>query len=341
MLASHCFEVTEESQVGEVRRFVQNACLKWGDETFTGKAAIVVTEMGHNLVKHGGGGEIIIREDPHAHPAALEFLALDSGGGIENVAESLRDGFSTSGTAGSGLGSIKRLSDEFELYTLTDRGTAMWARLSPGRSTNGKSEAAFEYGGVCVCLEHEVVCGDSWDVLPTPQTLRIIVADGLGHGPFAQDASQEAVLVFRKYPKLNPAELLELTHKALGKTRGAAASVVEIDLKARTATGAGVGNVVMRVVHVDSSKFLTSDNGTLGANMRRVLPTSVPWQSTSLIVVHSDGVSTGWNMEKYPGLASKHPSLIAGVLFRDFRRKRDDATVVVARQRSVLYAPVE
>ena len=47
--------------------------------------------------------------------------------------------------------------------------------------------------------------------------------------------------------------------------------------------------------------------------------------------MHSDGLTTHWTLERLPGLAARHPSLIAGVLYRDFKRGRDDVTVVVAR----------
>ena len=47
--------------------------------------------------------------------------------------------------------------------------------------------------------------------------------------------------------------------------------------------------------------------------------------------MHSDGVKTHWTLEDYPGLVRRHPGLVAGLLFRDFRRERDDATVIVAR----------
>ena len=95
---------------------------------FCGKAAIVVTEMARNIFLHGKGGEIVIREVPAAS-SSLELLALDRGPGMRNIAECLRDGFSTAGTAGTGFGAIKRLSDRFEVFSLPGRGTVVWVRL--------------------------------------------------------------------------------------------------------------------------------------------------------------------------------------------------------------------
>jgi hypothetical protein len=49
--------------------------------------------------------------------------------------------------------------------------------------------------------------------------------------------------------------------------------------------------------------------------------------------MHSDGLNTRWDLALYPGIWSKHPALIAGLLYRDFSRERDDVTVLVAKSR--------
>ena len=58
-----------------------------------------------------------------------------------------------------------------------------------------------------------------------------------------------------------------------------------------------------------------------------------PWTEASVLVLHSDGLQSQWSLDQEPGLAARHPALIAGVLFRDHRRGRADVTVVAARQR--------
>lgn len=329
MSTSRRIFVTEETQVGEARRCANDLCHRLGaNETFCGKAAIVVTEMAHNLVRHGGGGELLIREIPSLKHSSLEFIALDQGRGMRNVTECLRDGYSTSGTAGTGLGSIKRLADRFELYTAPDRGTVVWARLCTAPQENTSEQ--FEVGAASVALENEEVCGDAWEVIESPGSLRLMVTDGLGHGPFAEDAARNAIAVFRSHPQAAMEEVLELTHRALVKTRGAAAAVVELRPN-RQVTNVGVGNISARLITPGKSKNLVSDNGTLGANVRKFQSYTQPWSDDMLLVVHSDGISQPWNLDDYPGLAHRHPSVIAGVLYRDFKRRRDDATVVVVR----------
>lgn len=322
--------VSEETQVGEARRVVGEITRRLGyEETLAGKASIVVTELAHNLVRHAGGGEMLIRELAGTQHPGLEFLALDCGPGMRNVGECMRDGFSTFGSAGNGLGSINRLADRLEIHSLAGRGTAVWARVChPAQSS---LNAKFEVGGVSVALEREDVCGDAWEIDLREGRFRLMLADGLGHGPFAEEAAREAINVFRSYPNESLQGLLLLVHQALGKTRGAAVAVGEISLQQGQVRGAGVGNIATRVVHHTGSKNLVSDNGTLGASFRRVLEFTHPWHSDSLLIMHSDGLGTQWNLDDYPGLASRHPSLIAGVLYRDYKRTRDDSTVVVAR----------
>jgi hypothetical protein len=48
-------------------------------------------------------------------------------------------------------------------------------------------------------------------------------------------------------------------------------------------------------------------------------------------VMHSDGVSERWDLNRYPGLSNKHPSLLAGIIYRDFSRPHDDKTVIIKK----------
>src|SRR5690349_19022077 len=113
--------VQEQSQVGEARRTAASLTAKLGlNETEAGKVAIIVTELATNLLKHGKGGELVLNV-PGAEPAGLEILALDKGTGIANLRECMRDGHSTAGTPGGGLGAVERLSSALDIYTAPQR----------------------------------------------------------------------------------------------------------------------------------------------------------------------------------------------------------------------------
>jgi hypothetical protein len=77
---------------------------------------------------------------------------------------------------------------------------------------------------------------------------------------------------------------------------------------------------------------LASYNGIVGHKLPRLNEFAYPWPADGLLIVHSDGLSARWQLDGYPGLARRHPGLIAGVLYRDFRRGRDDVTVLALRQ---------
>ncbi len=83
----------------------------------------------------------------------------------------------------------------------------------------------------------------------------------------------------------------------------------------------------------DGTKSLISDNGTLGASVRRVHALKQPWDRDSLLILHFGRPGIAVELELLPGLSHRHPSVIAGILYRDLRRERDDATVVVIRRK--------
>lgn len=330
--------VDDASQVGEVRRSVARLTALLGfDETGAGRAAIVATELATNLVKHArGGGRVLVQPVERDGALGIELLSLDGGPGMANVGRCLRDGFSTAGSPGTGLGAIGRAADTFEIHSAPGVGTALLARLWVP-SAAARALTPSPVGGVAVPSPGEEVCGDAWAWLALPDgRTRLVMADGLGHGPEAHAASTAAVRLFLEHRQWSPAEALEGMHDALRGTRGAAVVVVELSPKAGELRYAGVGNVAAATVvpaAPDEGRNLASIPGIVGHEMRRVQEWTLPWPAGALLVVHTDGVNSRWSLDRYPGLASRDPALVSGVLFRDFVRGRDDATVAVVRHR--------
>ncbi len=323
----------DQSQTGEARRTARRLAQNMGfDEIRAEQISIVVTEACTNLLKHARGGEILLCSSSD-HPE-LELLALDKGPGMANLEQCLRDGFSTGSSPGEGLGAIQRLSTASDFYSDLTRGTALLARWSPVAS-NGKESIpgpGLRVGSVNVCKPGQEVCGDSWGTEQTDKDSTFLVADGLGHGPEAKTASQEAVRMLHANPSLQPAELVELAHKALRSSRGAALAVARIDRVKGVVTFSGVGNIAGQVYSgAQAGPHLVSVNGTAGHQTQRIREFSYPWPDNGMLVMHSDGLSTHTSLDSHAGLALHDPSLIAGVLYRDFARGNDDATVVVAR----------
>ncbi|MBV9493976.1 MAG: serine/threonine protein kinase, partial [Acidobacteria bacterium] len=92
----------------------------------------------------------------------------------------------------------------------------------------------------------------------------------------------------------------------------------------------GVGNIAGVVID-DIQRRTVSYGGIVGHEMRKVQTFTYPWSPSSMLIMHSDGIGTAWNLDSYPGLAHRAPEMIAAAIFRDFARGNDDATVVVAK----------
>ena len=204
---------------------------------------------------------------------------------------------------------------------------------SPGLSGLGqgaKREPPVRVGGLFVASAGEEECGDAIAILRQGACTRLLVVDGLGHGLHASEAAQASVAAFRANPGGTLEDVLTAMHMACRPTRGAVAAVAEIDPGASRVRYAGAGNISAAIVGLERDYNLVSHNGTLGHELRKVQEFSYPWGPGAVLVMHSDGLSRRWDFKEQPGLIARDPDLIAAVLYRDFKRERDDAAVLVA-----------
>jgi hypothetical protein len=250
---------------------------------------------------------------------------LDKGEGIENIALALSDGYSTGGTMGGGMGAMKRLASRFDIFT-GKSGTIVLLELG-----ELLRQDHVEFAGIAIPFPGERLCGDAWHCHHDPDRTVAMIVDGLGHGFGAAEAALEAIAVFRKHVDAGPGEILTRIHDALRKTRGAVAAVVEIRPKEQKLVYAGVGNVSTVLHSGGSSRSLVSFNGTLGMSVQRFHEYTSEWNPDSVLIMHSDGLQTRWDLSTYAGLLSRHPALICGALLRDFRRQRDDTSILVLK----------
>jgi serine phosphatase RsbU (regulator of sigma subunit) len=190
-----------------------------------------------------------------------------------------------------------------------------------------------QLGVVCVPLRGENECGDAWRVVVKGHLVSVLLVDGLGHGPEAAATAAIATTLFPRIVTEPLEKALLAMSEAMRGSRGAALSMAVIDLAARETRFGGVGNVDGRVIALGGAEHLTPQNGIVGHTMPTVRSVSVPWPVGALLVMHSDGITTRWRPDAYPGLMTAHPALVAGVLYRDFGRERDDATILVLGDR--------
>jgi anti-sigma regulatory factor (Ser/Thr protein kinase) len=324
--------VTDPSAAAEARRQATALAATLGfDEADVGRVAIVVTEAATNLIKHAGGGEIVGRAVVKETRSFLEILALDRGPGLGSLDAALQDGYSSAGSPGTGLGAIRRASSEFDIYSTRDGGTAILAVLQARSSRDAAGSPALRVAGLSLPKPGQDVCGDAWTCRLTREGVAILVVDGLGHGPSAAEAAREARRLFLEGPvDASLTQMLDRLHRGLRPTRGAAGAIAHVDPQRELVTYAGVGNISGFILGGERPRAMVSHNGILGHEARRIQEFRYPWPPDSTLVLHSDGLTTHWSLDGYPGVIRRHPGLIAGLLYRDFRRAHDDVTVVVA-----------
>lgn len=320
--------ISDASGVGDARRRADRiaAALAF-DETVRGRTAIVVQEIATNALRHAGRGEMFVRATRRDRSAGLEIICVDTGPGIDDVGKAMQDGYSTGGSAGTGLGAIRRLSQRFDVFTAPDSGTVVVAEIwqhEPPRSIDVSS--------VIVPIDPDGASGDAVRTSTRDGTVLICLIDALGHGIGARDTASVALATFDATKSRSLDEVFREIDDALRPTRGAAVALVEIDGGRRLVRASGVGNIVGRVVGGDRDHALVFANGIAGHNTRRYETQQLPWPKGGLLVLHTDGLRSHWDIRKYVSIARRHPGVAAALLYRDHRRGNDDVGVVAVTE---------
>ncbi len=318
----------DETQIAVARRAAASLATRLGlSADAVSRAELVAVELAGNLIRHATRGTVYLSSV--AEGLGLQIIAADKGVGIGNVELAMEDGFSTSTTPGLGLGAVQRMVQEMGIYSQRGAGTVVSAVIGEDRDAHAQQVAVLS-----TCIAGETLNGDSWLLHRGEKRAVYVVVDGLGHGLYASEASGMAVRMLRGWlanePELGLTALLTRLHEPMRATRGAAIALVSV--VDGVATCCGVGNISVQLLGPDGAmRALMSHNGTVGHQMRKVQEFTYPLLLGSTLIMHSDGIATHWKMAQYPGLQAQPPATIAGVLYRDALRGRDDATVLVAR----------
>jgi serine/threonine-protein kinase RsbT len=129
-LSQRRFEVviSNLADVDQVRRSVRALAVELGMAPYASdELALATTELATNLVRHALRGWMSFGAYESVGRAGMEVQALDEGPGISDLAAALSDGYSTTGSLGSGLPAAQRLVDEFEIAS-TPAGTRVTVR---------------------------------------------------------------------------------------------------------------------------------------------------------------------------------------------------------------------
>lgn len=294
---------------------------------------LIVAEMTSNLFKYSDDGELLLGVFSNGGSPYIELISIDNGPGMINPAKMMVDGVSTSNTLGHGLGSMKRLSDVFELYSLKGWGTIALSRVynvpeKPSLNTR------IAINPIVVFKPGETTSGDGFVFKKTEKYVKLMLADGLGHGPEANHAVNEAAAAFRVFPDYSPTDTIRFIHQAIKKTRGAVINITGYDFERKMWATVGVGNIAARMSGPVIFKNHMSYNGIVGHNIPNTLnDQEYSCEDFNQVMLCSDGIKTRIDMARYPLMYKYDLTILAAAIYKDHARRNDDMSVVIAKVR--------
>ncbi|MXV53181.1 SpoIIE family protein phosphatase [Pedobacter sp. HMF7647] len=293
---------------------------------------LIVSEMTSNLFKYCSDGEILAGVFSADGTNYVEVICIDNGPGILNPTKMMKDGISTTNTLGHGLGSINRLSDAFDLYSQVGWGSILLSRVynKPPKKTAGKENIIIR--PIVISKPGEKTSGDGFAYKTTSRYIKLMLADGLGHGPEANKAANEAAAAFRIFPDYSPTETLRFIHSSIKKTRGAVINVVGYDLESKTWASTGIGNIFLRLIGPGTFKNHMSYNGIVGHNIPNTMNEQYyKADQFNQLILCSDGIKTRIEQSRYPLVQKYDPTILAAAIYKDHARRNDDMSVVVVK----------
>jgi anti-sigma regulatory factor (Ser/Thr protein kinase) len=293
---------------------------------------IVVAELTSNLNKYADHGEILLGHIREANNEYIEVICIDEGPGMAEPKKMARDGFSSTNTLGHGLGSIKRFSDRFDMYSQRGWGTIVLSRIYKKSPAKTRVKGNIEVRQLVVCKPGETVSGDGFFCRADDKGAKLMLADGLGHGPDANLAMNEAVNAFKACAFDQPVEILRFMHSFIRKTRGVVATVMIMDFEQNTFNIAGIGNIATKMIGGVNSRNHLSYNGIVGHTIPNTMNEQLmTFNDYQQFIMCSDGIRSRWDLAKYPGIQKHDLALQAAAIYKDFARRNDDMSVAIIK----------
>jgi anti-sigma regulatory factor (Ser/Thr protein kinase) len=327
------FNVADRSYFAIIKREVHSLSLNAGfSAQKRGEIDIIVAELVSNLVKHGGGGQVLVKLEEETGNTLLELIGIDSGKGMADVNRMMVDGISTQNTLGQGMGAMKRLSHLFQVYSVKDWGTVTLIRVWKNEPALFNTAPLTQIRSVIIPKPGETFCGDGFFHKATTDTRYFFLGDGLGHGPEAEKAVTLAGDAFMKCREKDPTAIIRHINASVRKTRGLVGTVVCLDVKEKKWRICGIGNILTRIADGIELKNYMAYNGIIGLNVPNTLKShEMPYENGQQLIMCSDGIKTRWEIFRYQTIIRYDLSILCATLLKDFSRNTDDAAVVACK----------
>ncbi len=294
---------------------------------------LVVSELASNLVRHAGGGTLKLTGMQAGGRRGMQIESEDVGPGIADIELALEDGYSTAGGLGNGLGTVHRLMDQLEFRPRPHAGLHIVCQRWVRPVSDSLTAPWLEFGAATRAYRLGPENGDAFVIKQWEGGALAGVIDGLGHGRFAQRAAQTAWRYVQQHFDQPLEHLFRGVARACRATRGVVMGLCRFHQERRVVVIGNIGNIEIRLRGSGPAKP-TVRRGVLGLHAPNLLMTEHPWTSDSLLVAHSDGVSSRWEWNDFPAMVRPSPAAIAQQLLKGRARSDDDATVIVVKNAS-------
>ena len=214
--------------------------------------------------------------------------------------------------------------DNFFIESTVGRGTTIVAKKWLNKEMRGMDFSVFSRP-----LPGEDVCGDAYFIKRYSSFVVFAVIDALGHGREANKVALDLLRILEADYRESLHNVIELAHKKLAYSRGAAMAICRVDSKGKKLEHISIGNVETRVYGTPEPVRPFCFNGTLGMAMESSRVIEYPYFEGSTIVMFSDGITGRFDLDM--SRLNKTPQEIAAFIFQNFVRNTDDATILVGR----------
>lgn len=328
--------VRDPADVVVARRAATELALDLGfPEDAAHEIALVVSELGSNLVKYARAGTIVVAREQDGQRVGIRVESHDHGPGIASIDQAVRDGFSTGGSLGTGLGAVNRLMDSLDICTSMSLGTDIVAIRWIRAHNPPTVRCPLEVGVASIPKQGESANGDTFVVKGWSEQLLVGVIDGLGHGEPASRAARAA----RAYVQAHYDQPLPAIFRGAGiacrNTRGVVMALARIDWGSARISYASIGNIEARAVDYPGRFNVMVRRGIVGLNAPDPKVTNLPWPAQAVLILHSDGISMHWRWEQVRHLRELPAAQMAREMLGILARPQDDSTILVVRATEV------
>jgi len=330
--------ISHSSEVAEARRAARTMSVSLGfEEKICEEIRIVVSELASNIIKHAGEGTVTLSVITENGRSGMKIESNDSGPGIAETELVIKDGYSTKGSLGYGLGTVNRLMDEFNIKS--NIGSDSGTYISCVRWLRNKKENVRNYDldvGVATRMHPKMnVNGDAYVIKRWDEHLLIGIIDGLGHGQFAHIASEKARSYVETHFDQSFENLFLGVERACSVTRGVVMALANINCKDGDMIFASLGNIETKFSgRVEPMNFIIR-RGIIGVKSVKPVITRNEWQKGSMMALYSDGIRSHWRWEDFTEFINEPSGIIAQKLLSSLARDNDDATIIIVKERSL------